>query len=465
MDGVDVVQCDVDACRMSRTKCVGARRTATTSRRRRRRGALSLHRRLPLFALALALAAGCRGGAPPAEASAGGRDDLLTGGARAEQERVRPGIEVLLSDSLHLVAGRRVGLITNHTGIDGQGRSSIDLLFEHPRVQLVALFGPEHSIRGDAQDGVIIESSVDARTSLPVHSLYGTTRKPTRDMLEGIDMLLFDMQDIGARYYTYVSTMALAMEAAGEREIPFVVLDRPNPVRGDLVQGNVLDPDFATFVGMYPVPMRHGMTPAELARLYAGAFGIDVDLRVVPVTGWSRSMPFDDTALPWVPPSPNMPSLESALAYPGTCLFEGTNLSVGRGTDRAFQWIGAPWLDAGRVVAALETYRFDGVRFEATTFMPQAPSDGKYDGQEVPAVRLVGESSTYDAPRVGVAMLVEIRRAHPDQWAWLGTIDRLAGTDELRLGIDAGLSLDALTAEWRAERAAFEVLRAPHLIY
>lgn len=465
MGGVDVVQCDVDACRMSRTKCAGARRTATTSRRGRRSRALSLHQRLPLFALALALGAACRGGAPPAEASAEGQTDDLRGSAAVAQQPVRPGIEVLVSDSLHLVAGRRVGLITNHTGIDGQGRSGIDLLFEDPRVQLVALFGPEHSIRGDAQDGVIIESSVDPRTGLPVHSLYGATRKPTPDMLEGIDMLLFDMQDIGARYYTYVSTMALAMEAAGEHGIPFVVLDRPNPVRGDLVQGNVLDPDFATFVGMYPVPMRHGMTPGELARLYAGEFGIDVDLRVVPVAGWSRSMAFDETGLPWVPPSPNMPSLESALAYPGTCLFEGTNLSVGRGTDRAFQWIGAPWLDAGRVVTALEAYGFDGVRFEATTFVPRAPSDGKYDGQEVQAVRVVGESSMYDAPRSAVAMLVEIRRAHPAEWAWLGTIDRLAGTDELRLGVDAGLGLDALTAEWRAERAAFEALRAPHLIY
>jgi len=278
-------------------------------------------------------------------------------------------------------------------------------------------------------------------------------------------VLLFDMQDIGARYYTYVSTMALAMRAAGEAGIPFVVLDRPNPIRGDVVQGNVLDPAFATFVGMYPVPMRHGMTPGELARLYVGEFGIEVSLSVVLVDGWSRAATFDETGLPWVAPSPNMPSLESALAYPGTCLFEGTNLSVGRGTDRAFQWIGAPWLDAAGVAAALNAKGLRGVRFEATTFVPRAPSDGKYDGVEVPAVRLVGESSAYDAPRVAVEMLVEIHRRHAADWAWLGTFDRLAGTDALRLGLTAGLDAETLTAEWGARAGDFERLRAPYLIY
>ncbi|HUP51324.1 MAG TPA: DUF1343 domain-containing protein [Longimicrobiales bacterium] len=443
---------------MSRTMCVGARRWATARAADGRSGALLLHRPGRLVALALGLWGGACGGSERAEALPGG------GGAQT-RETVRPGIEVLLSDSLHLVAGRRVGLITNHTGIDREGRSDIDLLFEHSAVELVALYAPEHGIRGDEQDGVIIASDVDERTGLPIHSLYGATRTPTPAMLVGIDVLLFDMQDIGARYYTYVSTLALAMETAGENGIPFVVLDRPNPIRGDVVQGNVLDPAFSTFVGMFPVPMRHGMTPGELARLYVAEFGIDVELSVVQVAGWSRALPFDETELPWVAPSPNMPSLESALAYAGTCLFEGTNLSVGRGTDRAFQWIGAPWLDAERVVAALAAYDFDGVRFEATTFVPRAPSDAKYDGQEVPAVRLVGESSTYDAPRVAVAMLVEIRRAHPEEWGWLGTIDRLAGTDSLRLGIDTGLSMDELTGGWDAAVAAFEALRAPHLLY
>jgi uncharacterized protein YbbC (DUF1343 family) len=384
----------------------------------------------------------------------------------AQVHGVRLGVEVLLTDSLHLVRGRRVGLITNHTGVDPEGRTDIDLLADQPDVDLVALFAPEHGIRGTAQAGASISAEVDGPTGLPIHSLYGDTYSPTPEMLDGIDVLLFDIQDVGARYYTYVSTMALAMEAAGRAGIPFVVLDRPNPIRGDVVQGDVLDPAFATFVGMYPVPMRHGMTVAELARLYVGEFGIDVELHVVPMQGWSRDMTFAETQLPWRAPSLNMPSLESALAYPGTCLFEGTPLSVGRGTDRAFQWVGAPWLDGDALAAALNAYGLGGVRFEPASFTPSAPGDGKFDGQLVHGVRLVVESSDFDAPRAGVAMLVEARRASAGQWGWLAShFDRLAGTDRLREGLDAGLGLDELTAVWPGEVAAFERLRAPYLVY
>jgi beta-N-acetylhexosaminidase len=364
------------------------------------------------------------------------------------------------------VAGKRVGLVTNHTGVDRRGRTDIDLLADHPDVELVALYSPEHGIRGEERAGAAIASGVDERTGLPVHSLYGETRKPTAEMLSDVDVLLFDMQDVGARYYTYVSTMALAMEAAGEHGIPFIVLDRPNPIRGDVVQGNVLDPAYSTFVGMYPVPMRHGMTPGELARMYAGAFDLTVDLRVMPVDGWSRDMTYDDTELPWIAPSPNMPSLASALAYPGTCLFEGTPISVGRGTDRAFQWIGAPWLDGPALAAALNEYGIAGVRFEATSFTPVNAGDGKFEGVEVRGVELVPESSDYDAPRAVVAMLIETRRASGAEWSWRAShFDRLAGTDALRLGLERGDGLEALTAGWGGAIAAFERLRAPYLIY
>ncbi len=380
--------------------------------------------------------------------------------------QLRPGIDVLLDDSLHLVRHRRVGLITNHTGLDRTGRSSIDRLAEHPDVDLVALYSPEHGIGGRAEAGESVASRSDARTGLPIHSLYGETRRPTEDMLEGIDVLLFDLQDVGARYYTYVYTMAYAMEEAGRRGIPFVVLDRPNPIGGEAAQGNVLDPAFSTFVGLYPVPMRHGMTPAELARLYVGEFGIDVDLRVVPVAGLTRSMTFDDTGLPWVPPSPNIPSVESALAYPGTCLFEGTPLSVGRGTDRAFQWVGAPWLDGAALSEALNAYGFEGVRFEPATFTPSGAGDGKFDGVEVSGVRVVPLDAGFDAPRVGAAMVIEAYRASGDRWSWnVAHFDRLAGTDALRLGIEAGAELDELTAGWDEQLRAFESLREPYLIY
>jgi len=392
--------------------------------------------------------------------------DAAEGGQEAPQTVVRPGIEVLLSDSAHLVQGMRVGLVTNHTGMDRTSRSDIDVLAEYADAELVALYSPEHGIRGEERAGAPIPSGVDEATGLPVHSLYGEIRKPTPEMLEGVDVLLFDMQDIGARYYTYVSTMAEAMEAAGENGIPFVVLDRPNPIRGDVVQGNLLRPEYATFVGKYPTPMRHGMTAGELARMYVGEFGITVDLTVVPVDGWPRDMAFEQTELPWVAPSPNIPDQASALAYPGTCLFEGTPISVGRGTDRAFQWIGAPWLDGPALADALNAYDLAGVSFEAVTFTPTNAGDRKFEGEEIPGVLLVPSSTDYDASRAAVAMLVETYKVSGENWSWRERhFDRLAGTDALRLGIIAGQGLDELTADWDAQMAAFEELRAPYLIY
>ncbi|RMH23457.1 MAG: DUF1343 domain-containing protein [Gemmatimonadetes bacterium] len=378
---------------------------------------------------------------------------------------VRPGIEVLLSDSVHLVAGRRVGLVTNHTGVDRLGRSDIDLLHEHPDVELVAVFAPEHGLRGDADPGEAVEDGRDARTGVPVFSLYGRVRKPTPEMLDGVDVLLIDYQEVGARYWTYASTMTLAMEAAGERGIPAVVLDRPNPI-GGAVQGNVLDPTFATFVGRFPVAMRHGMTPGELARYYAGEFGIAVELHVVPIDGWRHDLPFEDTGLPWLAPSPNMPDRVSALHYPGTCLFEGTNLSVARGTDRPFQQIGAPWLDGQALARAMRAYDLPGVRFEPVRFTPHGPGDGKSDGVEVEGVRLIATGPDYDPTRTAVALLVEARRQAGDRWRWLQAhFDRLAGTDRLRLGIEAGLPPEALTADWDAQLDAFRRARARYLLY
>lgn len=381
-------------------------------------------------------------------------------------ERVRPGVDVLLDDSLHLVAGRRVGLITNQTGVDAAGRSSIDRLHEAPDVELVALFSPEHGIRG-TEDAEVVEGGTDPRTGLPVHSLYGETRRPTPAMLRDLEVLVFDIQDLGVRYYTYVSTMALAMEAAGRHGLPFVVLDRPNPLGGELVQGNVLDPEHASFVGMFPVPMRHGMTPGELARLYVGAFGVQAALHVVPAAGWNRNRWADQTGLPWVRPSPNMPSLESATHYPGTCLFEGTNLSVGRGTERAFQQVGAPWLDGEALAERLNGRRLPGVRFEPVEFVPEAPTDGKYEGERVRGVRLaVTDRRSYDPTVAAVALLLEVRRLAGDRWEWRRShFDRLAGSERLRSAVEEGRSLEEIVEAWAPELAAFRALRRPYLIY
>jgi uncharacterized protein YbbC (DUF1343 family) len=395
---------------------------------------------------------------------------------------VRPGIDVLLADSLYLVAGTRVGLITNPTGVGAEGTSTIDLLGAHPAVELVRLFAPEHGLRAELGEGQTVQDGEDPASGLPVVSLYGVgKRAPSHDDLADLDALLFDMQDVGARYYTYVYTMALAMEAAGEARVPFIVLDRPNPIGGTLVQGNVLDPDFATFVGRYPIPMRHGMTPGELARLWVAEFGIDVELHVVPVAGWKRGTGFAETGLPWIPPSPNIPTVESALHYPGLCLFEGTNLSVGRGTERPFQQVGAPWLDAEAVAATLNTMGLPGALFEAVRFTPEAPTDGKFGGVELAGVRVTAtDPQIYDPTRAAVALLVETHRmAQADgqegaapadvaasPWEWnVAHFDRLAGTDALRRGIEAGLGLDQLTASWPRERAAFSLRRDDVLIY
>ena len=378
---------------------------------------------------------------------------------------IRPGIEVLLEDSLRLVEGRRVGLITNQTGVDASGRSSIDRIHEHPGVELVALFAPEHGIRGTADPGETVEDGVDVDTGVPIHSLYGAVRSPTPEMLDAIDVLLVDYQDIGARYWTYVSTMTLAMEAAAEQGIPVVVLDRPNPI-GGAVQGNVLDSAFATFVGRYPIAMRHGMTPGELARYYQSEMGIGGELSVVPVDGWRRDMPFAETGLPWVRPSPNMPDIESATHYPGTCLFEGTVLSVARGTEAPFQQIGAPWLDGEALARTMNGYGLPGVRFEPVRFTPSAPSDGKFEGVEVEGVRLVATSLEYDPTHAAVALLVETRRMSGTRWGWLQAhFDRLAGTDRLRQAIDGGAGLDEIRSGWRDELEAFKRVRERYLIY
>jgi len=413
--------------------------------------------------IALAACGAAPEGDAPADASGGAAEPA----AGPPGPAVRPGIDVLLTDSVHLVEGRRVGLVTNHTGIDASGVPSIDRLFNHPGVELVALFAPEHGIRGTAEAGAQISGEVDAATGLPIHSLYGDTLRPTPESLEGIDVLLFDIQDIGARYYTYVSTMALAMEAAGEAGIPFVVLDRPNPIGGALVQGNVLDPAFSSFVGLYPIPMRHGMTPGELARLFSRRFDVNVELRVVPVDGWSRDMLFPDTGLPWRAPSPNMPDVTSALHYPGTCLFEGTNLSVGRGTDRPFQWVGAPWLDGEALAATLSGLGLPGVEFQGVRFTPVRPGDGKFDGIEVGGVRFeVTNPDTYDPTRTAVAVLVETRRASGNSWEWNEThFDRLAGTQQLRLGVEEGEPLDEILAVWPAQLEDFLAIRQETLIY
>ena len=378
---------------------------------------------------------------------------------------VRPGIEVFLADVPVALRGKRVGLITNHTGIDRARTPDIDLIARHPELKLVALLAPEHGIRGDAEAGVRIENAVDPRTGVPIHSLYmAEDRGPTPEMLRDVDVLVYDLQEVGGRTWTYVSTMALAMKAAARKGIPFVVLDRPNPIGGEIVEGALLDPRFATFVGMYPIPARHGMTVGELATLFNRRHGIGAELQVARVANWRRSQWFEETGLPWVNPSPNLRSPAALKSYPGSVYFEGTNITEGRGTDRPFEQVGAPWLDAPRVAGIMNAKRLPGIRFEATT-MPVLPTAAKYPGQTIPAIRFaITDRQAYRPVRTSLLLIDEIRRQHPRDFAWTGTIDRLTGSDKVRLAIEAGRLLPLLD-EWDREAAAFAESRKPFLLY
>ena len=396
-----------------------------------------------------------------------------TPAAAAASAAVRPGLDQFIANPPDWARGKRIGLITNVAGIDSRGRNNIDLLAADTRFRLTALFAFEHGLRGDAPAGQPIPSGTDEKTGLPVYSLYGEIREPTPEMLRDIDVLMYDVQDVGARPYTRVSTMALSMKAAAAKGIPFAVLDRPNPIGGAIVEGPVLDPAFASFVGMYPTPLRHGMTVGELARMYNARFGIGATLHVVPVEGWRRDMTFEATGLRFIPPSPNLRRVEATVLYPGTVLLEGTNLSEGRGTDAPFEHTGAPWLRPDDVIRELTALALPGVRFESVRIA--VASDGRrFPGQTIPGVRLVvTDRSAFRAVRTAMLLIDTIRRLHPNEFAWAGanqrepglrTVDRLAGTDRFRLAVDDG-TLRTLFDEWDAQARAFRSVREPFLLY
>ena len=378
---------------------------------------------------------------------------------------VRPGIEVFLDDVPAALRGKRVGLITNNTGIDRSGTSDIDLIAQNGDLTLVALLAPEHGIRGTAEAGVTVGDGVDAKTGVPIYSLYGAQgHSPTPAMLKDVDVLVYDLQEVGGRTWTYVSTMALSMQAAARKGIPFVVLDRPNPIGGDIVEGALLDPAYASFIGMYPIPARHGMTVGELATLFNLQQGIGADLTVVPAQGWRRGQWFDQTGLPWVNPSPNLRSLAAVTSYPGTVYFEGTNLSEGRGTDRPFEQIGAPWLDAPAVAATMNALALPGIAFQSVT-VPVADTAAKFPGQSIPAIRLtITDRQAYRPVRTALLLIDTIRTQHPGDFAWGPSIDALTGSDRVRLAINAD-RLAPLLADWDRAAAQFRASRAGYLLY
>lgn len=372
------------------------------------------------------------------------------------------GIDNLLKD-LAPLHGKAIGIIANPTAVDKNFRHIVDILHDKEELQLAAIFGPEHGFRGDENGSV--ENSVDPHTNLVVYSLYGETQKPTTEMLREIDLLLFDIQDAGARFYTYISTMAYSMEAAAEKGLEFVVLDRPNPINGTSVEGPILEESFQSFVGPYPLPIRHGMTIGELALYFNNEFGIGADLSVIPMVNWSREQWYDDTGLGnWIQPSPNLPTLATATVYPGTCLLEGTNISEGRGTTRPFEVIGAPFINAMELARFLTQRELPGAVFRPISFIPLWQ---KYEGQRVYGVQIhVVHRDAFQPVRTGVEILTAIQTLYPGQLDFKQeTFDRLAGTSQLREAILNGESVDFIVNSWQSAIQSFKVKRQKYLLY
>jgi len=405
--------------------------------------------------------------------------------------RVIPGIEMLLAESgLPMLKGKRIGLITHAAAVDADLQASAERLRLHPQVRLVALYAPEHGMRGNAQAGEYVPYYIDERSGLPVFSLYGQTMKPVagmfrrideymrsfdtvatgkrpqREMVQDVDALVCDLQDVGTRVYTYVATMAYAMQACAENDIDFIVLDRPNPINGWEMEGPVLDyPAFSSFVGLYPIPLRHGLTIGELARLINDRFvSKKARLTVVTMKNWPRRLWFDQTGLPWVMPSPNMPSLETATVYPGQVLFEGTNLSEGRGTTRPFEIVGAPWINGSHLAEKLNDLGLAGVRFRETWF---TPTFSKFQGEQCGGVQLhVIDRDRFLPVATALHMLRLLLDLYPGQTKFHEEyFDRITGTDRVRRQLLAGTVVTEIVSGWQAELARFRDMIKPYLLY
>ena len=427
--------------------------------------------RLTLLLSLFILLAAC-GTSPPSQPAAASPN-----APAHDTARVRVGAEVLLRDGLEPLRGKRVGLVVNHTARVDTAHL-IDVLHRAEDVTVAALFGPEHGLRGTADAGEEVADGRDERTGAPVYSLYGDTRKPTPAMLEGLDVLVFDIQDVGARFYTYISTMGLAMQAAAEAGLPFVVLDRPNPLGGDYVSGFVLEPPFRSFVGQYPIPVAHGLTVGELARMIQGEQMLpglrDLTLEVVPMEGWRRAERWPATGLPWPAPSPNLPDVASTLTYPGACFFEATSASEGRGTRHPFVLLGAPWADGAALADTLNARALPGVRFEAAAFTPEPilgmAAHPKLEGEAVQGVRYVlTDADVFRPVEAGLHVLHAFyAQAQRRDEAFLtrpNWLDKLAGTQRLGAMLRAGRRPAAIIAAYQDEAEAFQARRAPYLLY
>ncbi|HPQ39751.1 MAG TPA: DUF1343 domain-containing protein [bacterium] len=387
---------------------------------------------------------------------------------------VRHGLIRFLEDDVENYRGLRLGLVSNSTSVDYTCEHTMHRLLAHPAATLTAVFGPQHGLFGHTQDNMVEWHSYrDPASGLPIFSLYGETRIPTEEMMENVDAMVFDIQDVGARYYTFIYTMAYAMKACSRDNKKMIVLDRPNPITGVHVEGSTIKSGYTSFVGMYPILNRHGMTCGELARMFRSEFGIQCDLDVIPLEGWNRTMWADETGVPWVMPSPNMPTLDTATVYPGMCLIEGTNLSEGRGTTRPFEIMGAPFIEPRKLLKRLVDYRLPGVRFRELMFRPTFQ---KFKGEACGGVQVhVTDRNVFEPVLVAVAILKAVRELYPKQFQWKLPpyeyeyvklpFDILAGSSDLRREIETGVELVDIKARWAKEEKEFLRIREPYLLY
>lgn len=367
---------------------------------------------------------------------------------------VMSGLDVLLAEEINVLKGKKVGILCNQTAVTHDLTHITDVLHS-VGIKITALFGPEHGVRGDASAGASVGDAVDPILNIPAFSLFGATNEPTNEMLADIDILLIDVQDIGARFYTYPSTVAKIMAACGRNDIQVWVLDRPNPISGLGFEGPILHPQYSSFVGLFPIPVRHGFTTGELATLYRIWFGVECNLRVIKMRNWNREMWFDVTGLPWVMPSPNMPTLDTATVYPGTCFFEGTNVSEGRGTTRPFEIFGAPWIDAHALRKELMSLNLPGVMYREAYFIPFA---GKFQNEPCAGLQLyVTDRKVFKPVLTGLAAVSAIHRLHPGCFAFKAeSFDLLAGGSAVREMIEVDMDPREMEKTWVDDVAQFE---------
>lgn len=396
------------------------------------------------------------------------------GGQTKYRYVVKTGLDRLLEDKLYLIKGKRIGLVTNQTGITRDIKRNIDTLNSIKDVNLVALFAPEHGLTGYQEAGEHIESYKDTKTGIQIYSLYGKVKKPTSQMLKNIDLLLFEIQDIGARFYTYISTLKYVLEGAAESGVKVLILDRPNPITGNKVEGSVLDTAFSSFVGVAPIPIRHGMTVGELALMFNDIFSFKAEIEVLKMEGWQRDMWFDETGLPWVAPSPNMPNPETATLYPGICLLEGTNISCGRGTTRPFLLLGAPWINGDTLAKILNSKELHGVKFRSTAFTPASSHfyPNLYQGIKCKGIEIhVMDRNEFQPIQTALEIIASVKKLYPQEFMWQSPrkgsygFDRLTGTDKVRKDLDSGVAVYKIVQEWQESLNSFKENRKKYLLY